>query len=576
MDAAATVQQRCALRALTDMLHRRAGAAAWLLAVAFGVFCLGHPSARYTFDGVGFAFALQRFQAGGESAGILFHNHHLLYVLLGHLFGGTLAWLGVELTPWSQLVLLNLVLAVFTLRAAAGLFGALLGGPGPALAATACLGMSYGFWFYALEAEVYVLQTLGFVWALWLSLPPPHGATAARPARWWWPPVMAAGCAVFGVAAHLSSGVAWLPLGWAVWRRAPSRAAGWVALGLFLALAVLGTAVMYAVCWRLAVPGGTPGLLQWTLGSALMTTPQGYAIQIWSVPWRTLPALWDGSLAALAARGPWMLQQDVWTTTLEAVSRVPFALGLLLFARVGWRATAPPVRRWLVLVTLPLLVFGAVLEPWNIEYKVAQLPAWWLWAMLGAVAWARAAVDETRRARRLTLVTAGAVAQALLLGATNHLAAIGPGEDPKRNADLQRALFVARHTPQNALIYFGGSQAGFNTGKIYLLYFAQRQTRPVDYVLHQKPFPNMLLGALVRDAAQGVYVLGELLEPGPALSALASNHNMSVEDIRAVFQAQPLRLVARMEDGFAIYVLDGPVVVPGVAAPSTKPGPSGP
>jgi hypothetical protein len=139
----------------------------------------------------------------------------------------------------------------------------------------------------------------------------------------------------------------------------------------------------------------------------------------------------------------------------------------------------------------------------------------------------------------------------------NFLAAIQPGSHPGRHRAQQHTRYIAERTEPEARIYLIGKTQGFAMGKFYLPYFAHRQARVVSWILSRSeaPFPQPLLAALAGDRDRPVYVLAELLEPGPALDELAASRRLDPAEVIALFQSLGPEPAGRMDDGFALYRL---------------------
>ncbi|HVE14618.1 MAG TPA: hypothetical protein VNI01_14580, partial [Elusimicrobiota bacterium] len=123
-----------------------------LVALSAFLFYLARPSGFYNFDGVACAIAVEL----GDFAHLT-HGNHLAYGVLGWAFHRLLLLLGFGGTALLSLQLLDTLLGA----AGVGLFYGWLKEqkiPGPAaLAASACLATSYAYWFWSLEAQVYML-----------------------------------------------------------------------------------------------------------------------------------------------------------------------------------------------------------------------------------------------------------------------------------------------------------------------------------------------------------------------------------------------------------------------------------
>jgi hypothetical protein len=530
---------------------------AGIVAAVLGALYLSIPSARFTFDGTVFALWLLQERTHGE-LGVSLHMHHVLYGPLAYLLASVLDGLGIDVARVALLQLLDALCMALAAHQVVRLAHDVTGDREVSLVAGGWLGLCWGTWFYALEPEVYALQTLAWVVALRVMHRVVWGPSEV-PA--WRRGLVLAAVAVLNVLSHLSSGVVWLALGmaaaWRGWPGGPRRWLGRDALvgGLtFTVATVAGALGAYRVAYAYVQPPPTGSFLRWVLGSALPMTERGYELNVWSTSLRALPDSLEGYGAALLAAGRWALETSVSTQVARVVLLV--AVVALLVRGVASMVSErdPTTRAWhglLAVALVPMAVFSTVMEPWNIEYKVVQLPGIALVVAVGGAAARRAA--RSNRVRGAWL--AGLVVLALGTGAHNAWVAALPGADTARNEDLQRAWFIRDNTPEGARVYLSGSQAGYNMGKAYIPYFGGRVARAIDLVLHRARFPLPVLAGFAEDGPHGVYILSELLEPGPAVSALEKNHGVDAGAILSFFRGLPLEKVAERPDGFALYRL---------------------
>jgi hypothetical protein len=79
----------------------------------------------------------------------------------------------------------------------------------------------------------------------------------------------------------------------------------------------------------------------------------------------------------------------------------------------------------------------------------------------------------------------------------------------------------------------------------------------MDWISGQQnqPFQNSIKSSLYSDRHRPVYVLSELIDPGPAVTQLAADHRAKPQELMDAFKVYNPVIAASMPDGFALYRL---------------------
>lgn len=400
------------------------GAFALLLYLAF-------PSYLHNFDGLACAIAVEL----GDLKHLA-HGNHLLYGVAAWLFHRTLELIGLRLDALWSLKVLGALLGA---AGAAQLHRLLLRqGVPPRLAALggAGLAISYGWWLWSLEPQVYMLGSV-------LLLATAGEALKERPS-----PARLAGWHALAILTHLAN-VLLVPLClWAIWREGAGDREGLRRdVGRYVVLSAVLVLAGYLAAAELFVrPESWPQTRLWLLGSLALGEGRSF--------------LWHG---APGLAGLWH-----WAKTGAKVVSPAWPLSIPLWLAALWslRGAQGPARRLAVAAWLWLPAYALLFhhwEPFTLVYRVSDLAPLWL---------AAAAACGSVRWRRTTAVCAGYVA---LLAAANLLAGIRPIARPAANAVLQEALWIREQTPEPAWVAAWGDE------EVYIPYFAHRRTLNLRY-----------------------------------------------------------------------------------------------
>ncbi len=520
---------------------------------------LGWPSSCFNGDGVVFSFWVESGHYSGET-GKLWHPRHLAYCPMGYVLFKAVTAAGIGLRAIHLFQLLDSLFAAATLYLFHVFCARLTHDRVVSIVATIFVAFSYGHWYFAVEPEVYspnVFCLMLGVYAAW------RWSSPESKLPWW---LRAAGLGVIGALAmanHITSGLLLIVLGWAtLWGMRghddPSivkRMVAGVAPSLVMAATAFGlVGALYYVGYRDNPLAQGQGFLPWVTGEYNAATGLGYDKSYWMITPGAILVWLGGTFRCFVAGGVFLQNDYPWLMPLRV-----FATGGLL-AGVGlylWQLNRVvfehhSAKILIVLAILPMLLFSMAWEPRGIELKTSILPFVWLIAAQG-MAVARQRLEGSVRS---AIIWAWAF-MALCMFAHNFAGSILPGSDPANNRDLTRAHFVREHAEEGAVVYVIGLEGDFGKAKYYLPYFSLRQARVVDWVLSQQggKFPQALNRAFAGDRQRPVYVLSELLEDGPALEALGQKHRIAKGRLIEWFLRRSPELVARMDDGFAIYRL---------------------
>ncbi|HAZ07730.1 MAG TPA: hypothetical protein DCZ01_04220 [Elusimicrobia bacterium] len=438
-------------------------AAALLLYLAF-------RSLYFNFDGVACAIAVEL-----SDFKHLVHGNHLAYGVVGWLFNRAWLILGYKGPALLALQILDGLLGA----AGAAVLASLVRRSGrpdrEAALAGAALAVSHAWWFWSLEAQVYMLGAL-------------FAALAAREALGERPRPAVIGvwqaCAALGHVGHLMA----LPaLAWLLAKKKGRKALA-PSLGAFAAVLL----VSYAAAGLLAVrPRCELELRLWLLGSAALGKHRTFlwhstapldALRAWSV--MTLRVFCEFSGRTGAA----------WLAGL-----VLAALPIAAAAR-GAHQGGREARFWLLWLAgyATLFLFW---EPFTIVYRVSDLIGLWALVMLGLDSW------------RPLARTAALVAWTAAAGAYNLAFVVRPASAPASNPEYLEARWVSAHTPENAWVFAVGR------GPVYLSYFAHRNPLELRYLEDEKSLFTRL--DVLRARGEKVFTTDRALEIsglGPALT----------------------------------------------------------
>ncbi len=422
---------------------------------------LSFRSVFFNFDGVACAIAVEL-----SDFKHLVHGNHLAYGVVGWCFDRLWRIFGYQGQALFVLQTLDSVLGA----AGAAVFSSLLRRAGrgerEAVLGAAALAVSHAWWFWSLEAQVYML---GAVFAV----------LAAREALSDHPRPVVVGlwhaCAILG---HVGHAMALPALIYVLIRKRGRHELRPYFTSLFVAVAV-----PYICAGLFAVkPLSFADLKLWLLGSAALTTDRSF---LWhSIPLSQAVPAWLGMTLRIFTE--FVGRKGFYLSAGVVLGVLP----LLAAARAAVDRTREAIF-WLLWLAGYALLF-ILWEPYTIVYRVTDLLALWALATLGL-----RALSPRLRLGALTAWTAAALA-------FNLAFVVRPASDPANNPDLIEAEWTKTSSPASAWVLANGR------GTVYIPYFAGRRPVNLRYYTDEAVL-RARLDALNK-AGEAVYVSGRTLE----------------------------------------------------------------
>lgn len=432
--------------------------------VAVFLFNLSIRSVFYNFDGVACAIAVEL----GDFKHLV-HGNHLAYGFLGWCFDKVWRIFGYQ----GQSVLVLETFDSLLGAAGAAVFSSLLRRSGrgerEALAGAAALAVSHAWWFWSLEAQVYMLGAF-------------FAVLSAREALSDQPRPRLVGLYHAGAnLGHVGHLMAFPALAYVLWKKGRARSV--VRYTGTLAVAV---AIPYLLAGLFAMkPSSVNDVKVWLLGSAALNTSRTFL-------WHSIP---------LSQAVPAWLTMTLRVFT-EFVGRhgLAWSAGFVLAALpvvAAARGAAEKTREsvfWLLWLAGYAVLFISW-EPFTIVYRVTDLLALWALATLGLKA-----IPE-----RWLLGALGAWTAAAL--AFNLIFVVRPASKFENNPDLVEAIWTKSRAPEEAWVLANGR------GAVYIPYFAGR--RPLNLVYYpDEAALSARLDGLAKNG-ESAFVSGRTLEqPG--------------------------------------------------------------
>jgi len=434
------------------------------MAFVFVVVLLLNLSIRsvfYNFDGIACSIAVEL-----SDFKHLVHGNHLAYGVVGWCFDKLWRFLGYQ----GQSVLVLETLDSLLGAAGAAIFSSLLRrmgrGERESVLGAAALAVSHAWWFWSLEAQVYMLGALFAALAAREAL-----ADKPRPAL---TGLWHAG-AILGHVGHLMA----LPALIFILTRKKGRREAFP----YLSALAVAVAVPYICAGLFAVqPSSYQELKLWLLGSAALGTDRAFS--------------WHSAPFAIAVPA-WLRMSLRVFTEFTGRSGFAWSAGVILAVLpvvAAARAAADKSREalfWLLWLAGYAVLFLSW-EPFTIVYRVTDLLALWALATLGLQA-----LPSRWRLGALGAWTAGALA-------FNLIYVVRPASRFENNPDLVEAAWTKARTPESAWILANGR------GAVYIPYFAGRRPMNLRYYTEESALHGRL-DALIA-AGESVYVSGRTLE----------------------------------------------------------------
>ena len=432
---------------------------------------LSFRSLFFNFDGIACAIAVEL-----SDFKHLVHGNHLAYGFVGWLFDRAWRLLGYGGRAILPLQVLDSVLGA----AGAAVFASLLRRSGrserEAALGAAALAVSHAWWFWSLEAQVYMLGAL-------------FAALAAREALDEKPRPAVAGawlaCAVLGHVGHLMA----LPaLAWLLTRKSGRKSL--VPFAAALAAVVLAA---YAAAGAFAVrPRSLEDLRLWLLGSAALGVDRAFSWH--SASWAVAVPSWTRMTLRIFC-------EFVGRTGLAWTAGIVLAALPLAAAARGAARGGREARFWLFWLAGYAALF-LNWEPGTTVYRVGDLLGLWALALLGLQG-----LSARARAGALAAWTAAACAYNLAF-------VVLPAADPAANADLVETNWTAAHAPADAWVIATSRNA------VYLPYFAGLKTVNLRYFGDEAALDARL--DAIAAGGGSVYATDRTIEEMGLLAELAS------------------------------------------------------
>ncbi len=422
---------------------------------------LSFRSLFYNFDGVACAMAVEL-----SDFKHLVHGNHLAYGVVGWCFDRLWRMVGYQGQALLSLQILDSVLGAAGAAVFASLLRRMGRGEREAVLGAVALSVSHAWWFWSLEAQVYMLGAL-------------FAALAAREALSDQPRPGVVGLwqasAILGHVGHLMA----LPaLVYVLFKKKGRRELLPDAISLFIVVFA-----SYICAGLFAVKPSTFNELKlWLLGSAALTTDRSF--------------LWHSIPLPLAVPAWLKMSLRVFTEFVGRQGLAWFAGVILAVLPVLAAARGAALKNresvfWLLWLAGYALLF-ILWEPYTIVYRVSDLLALWALATLGLKA-----LSSRIRLGVLSAWIAAAFAFNL------HFI-VRPASDPANNLDLVEAEWTKTSSPENAWILAN------NRGVVFVPYFAGRRPVNLRYCADEKVL-HARLDALNK-AGEVVYVSGRTLE----------------------------------------------------------------
>lgn len=391
--------------------------------VAVAALYLSFPAARYNFDGVACAIAVDL-----SDLKHLVHGNHLGYGILGLWWHSLWKLFGYQGPALYSLQALSSLLGAAAVAVLVRLLINL--GLRPSLAVFAGLGLAVSefYWVWSLESQVYPLGAFFLACTAseaFLDRPRPLllGALHAG--------------AVLGHVGHIMFAPAVL---WLLWKR-PKDIALYVCSAAFSLFACYGLAAFYCV-----KPSNYEDVRVWLLGSAALTMDKHF--------------FWHGGWSLSNIAGWLSTSTKIWGGgTLAAAACWSLAAQGAVSAASGAR------RRAAVACVIGLIGYAVLFISWEPRtpvYRVSDLVL--LWVLIAV------AVDSLPGRDSVKSYSLGFFIS--VLGLCNLFQVVIPNSDPLNNKALQTVLRLAPTWPQNAWVVASDQY------QIYVPYFAHR--RPID------------------------------------------------------------------------------------------------
>jgi hypothetical protein len=496
--------------------------AAVVIFVAAVSLFFGFMTTHYSYDAVAGGVLLHDWIVKGE-ADKLFHKYHILYLPLAAAVAAGLTAMGVESDPLTLMQTINVLFAAGALSLFFLLARRLGIGRPIALIVTALYASGFSFWYYATDAEPYVVSIFFVMLAMLSALNvPAHAAVLSRLVR----PGIWLGLAI---GFHVTCVLALPALLLAIWPglccSRPYRRVVVVAVAAAV-VAVMPYAGVYAYF------DGTDPITGLTKDLKKTVAPRYSKTQWWSLqPGNVVSQL--GSLGtSMVPKQRWNLE-EAWPRLSGVVRWGLLALAMSPFALLA-RGAAPVRRIWMLLAWfLATWLFFSMYNSGSIKFASYQWAPLLLLIGLG--------IDRMRSAPVAQRAAMG-LAAALVIGVfANSFDLIRRQTDPASNPHLARATAIANHTePDDVIVHLGEDDARYQ--KVYLPYFAVRRSMILPFCFNKDVRESQaslrLVGErVVEHMRQGrrVVLLRDVAEPTDTRRRFEALHGLPEDSLGELF-----------------------------------------
>lgn len=454
----------------------------------------------FDYDGTVFSSYLRYALVKGDMSG-LYQPHHPLYFPLTFGLYKLLSFvLGYNVLEYFHLQLFSLVFGVLTLWMGYKILAVML--PRDCNRrlilplGTALMAVSYGIWYYSVEAEVHI-PGLFFVAAGKYLLCFKPGDTDSFKRH-----LAAAACLTAAAGFHLTNGlIALSVLAVFYLNKKPLRII-FRFFSFYAGFWVLGLGILALV--------SNVDLVSHFKNQLMGSDPMsGYHINYWTGG-LSFKAFYE-SLKSVAHG---LINPASSILSLAALGMM---LGMILL--IGWIKRKKGIHQFSVLIAwmTPYFVFFTFWDHRNLEFKLNVLFPLLLLFILS--------LSKLKK----WLVPVLLVSVFTSLAAANYFSFVKPANDSGNNRHYKVAEAILNRTPENAVIIVAGCGSQISIyNKIYISYFAYRPTLILDWMLGKGMSLEQIAQRIHSEQAKGapVYFFSELLKDGPALQQLLKNHQL--------------------------------------------------
>ncbi|MGE5340048.1 MAG: hypothetical protein ACM3SY_01085 [Candidatus Omnitrophota bacterium] len=484
--------------------------AAGICILVIGIFYFAYFPVNYDFDGTVFGHFL-RYALMKNDLTLVHQPQHPLYIPVNYV---SYKWLknlfGYSVLEYYHLQLFSFIFGLLTLWVCYKIVKRLTENRMFQWLGMGGIAGTYAFWYYTVEAEVHMPGIFFVTAGMYLLFFQPQDRGFRNDLTRM---IFASLCLVLAAGFHLTNGLIAVSvlLIFIVEKRPFRKIALFFACYTFFFLA--GLYAFYLLS-RINLPAFYQNQLQ---GNDALA---GYKISYWN-HW-TPAAVWE-SIQATAnailfpASSFWSIVNVI--LLLTAVSVIVYAVSRCVPA--DFRINATRFGLWM----MPYFLFFTFWDHRNTEFKLnVILPFWILLISTLAV---------VSRGTKKRLVPLSVVLLVSFIGIFNFYAYMKPASQLENNANYLAAEAIRKVTPPESVIVIAGSGPGVSMyNKIYLPYFAMRQTLILDWMLG-KGFSLARIRSRIEDEiAKGVpvYLFSDALPAGDALKHMLKNHRIDVSD----------------------------------------------